>query len=574
MKKKIIKIIVSFLLLITIGTSSLAVTDGISINEETFIFNNNKNNILTKFNTEYSISKIEDDENSELKQNITELTKKTTYLLLGEANNTKESSENFYKRHQDYFKLRYNPEIPKDDSTAVGLDVNSEEYHDDMLSGISLPGMFLNLNELGIKYKSYGQIRISIVDEKNVISSITLPDVQMKEQDSKEPMKYNIIQTDLTMYYCFKKLNDEYKLLYLYGETNNDIEEFMENVNEEKGTLSKNTDYNSKLTEMYDFSKAKAISDNTLNSIYNQNKTKIVYLNAMYNTGIITSANGFFISEGIIATTYNFLEKSLMKAQDIVINDSLGNAYELEGIVNVNKNSDVAILKIKDKSSNYIKINDDISLKKEDAIIALNSRSGVGLTTYKGIITASDTNIQTSLTSTEEMQGSPIFDVQGNLIGMINSKTLNSSISFATTTGILKEYYLKLSKKEFNDIKCLAFKDLKENYYTKYNEEKLFNNIPEKKWNEYSKAENIEDNIEMTLVKASYTDGIISLRYKNDISNYIDTMQMANKYRENLKNKGYEEKNISNSKVIYQNKKYIKIIMAEFDYLIVVMVKI
>ena len=282
MKKKIIKIIVSFLLLITIGTSSLAVTDGISINEETFIFNNNKNNILTNFNTEYSISKIEDDENSELKQNITELTKKTTYLLLGEANNTKESSENFYKRHQDYFKLRYNPEIPKDDSTAVGLDVNSEEYHDDMLSGISLPGMFLNLNELGIKYKSYGQIRISIVDEKNVISSITLPDVQMKEQDSKEPMKYNIIQTDLTMYYCFKKLNDEYKLLYLYGETNNDIEEFMENVNEEKGTLSKNTDYNSKLTEMYDFSKAKAISDNTLNSIYNQNKTKIVYLNAMY----------------------------------------------------------------------------------------------------------------------------------------------------------------------------------------------------------------------------------------------------------------------------------------------------
>ena len=574
MKKKIIKIIVSFLLLITIGTSSLAVTDGISINEETFIFNNNKNNILTNFNTEYSISKIEDDENSELKQNITELTKKTTYLLLGEANNTKESSENFYKRHQDYFKLRYNPEIPKDDSTAVGLDVNSEEYHDDMLSGISLPGMFLNLNELGIKYKSYGQIRISIVDEKNVISSITLPDVQMKEQDSKEPMKYNIIQTDLTMYYCFKKLNDEYKLLYLYGETNNDIEEFMENVNEEKGTLSKNTDYNSKLTEMYDFSKAKAISDNTLNSIYNQNKTKIVYLNAMYNTGIITSANGFFISEGIIATTYNFLEKSLMKAQDIVINDSLGNAYELEGIVNVNKNSDVAILKIKDKSSNYIKINDDISLKKEDAIIAINSRSGVGLTTYKGIITASDTNIQTSLTSTEEMQGSPIFDVQGNLIGMINSKTLNSSISFATTTGILKEYYLKLSKKEFNDIKCLAFKDLKENYYTKYNEEKLFNNIPEKKWNEYSKAENIEENIEMTLVKASYTDGIISLRYKNDISNYIDTMQMANKYRENLKNKGYEEKNISNSKVIYQNKKYQIIIMAEFDYLIVVMVKI
>ena len=574
MNKKNIRIIVSFLLLVAIGTNSLAVTDGISINEETFIFDNKNNNILTNFNNEYSVSNNKNDEKSELKQKITELTKKTTYLLLGEANNVKESSENYYKRHQDYLKLRYDPEVPKDDSTFIGLDVNSEEYKDDILSGMSVPGMFLKLNELEIKYKSYGQTRVSIVNDEIVISTITLPNVQMKEQDSKNPMKYNIIQTDLTMYYYFKKLNDEYKLLYLYGETNNDIEEFMEKVDEEIGSLSKNTEFNSQLEDIYDFSKAKAISDNTLNNVYNENKTKIVYLNAIYNTGIITSANGFFISEGIIATTYNFMEKSLMKAQNIVISDSLGTVYELDGIVTVNDDNDVAILKIKEKNSNYIKINDGKKLEKEDAVITLNSRNGIGLTTYKGIITAIDNNIQTSLTATEEIQGSPIFDAEGNLIGMINSKTLNASISFATTTEILKEYYLKLSNKDFNDIKCVSFKELKENYYTKYNEEKSFNNIPENKWNEYSRVENIDENIEMPLVKASYVDGIISLRYKNDISNYIDTMQMTNEYRENLKNKGYEEKNISNSKVIYQNGKYQIIIMTEFDYLIVVMVKL
>ena len=559
MNKKNIRIIVSFLLLVAIGTNSLAVTDGISINEETFIFDNKNNKILTNFNNEYSVSNNKNDEKSELKQKITELTKKTTYLLLGEANNVKESSENYYKRHQDYLKLRYDPEVPKDDSTFIGLDVNSEEYKDDILSGMSVPGMFLKLNELEIKYKSYGQTRVSIVNDEIVISTITLPNVQMKEQDSKNPMKYNIIQTDLTMYYYFKKLNDEYKLLYLYGETNNDIEEFMEKVDEEIGSLSKNTEFNSQLEDIYDFSKAKAISDNTLNNVYNENKIKIVYLNAIYNTGIITSANGFFISEGIIATTYNFMEKSLMKAQNIVISDSLGTVYELDGIVTVNDDNDVAILKIKEKNSNYIKINDGKKLEKEDAVITLNSRNGIGLTTYKGIITAIDNNIQTSLTATEEIQGSPIFDAEGNLIGMINSKTLNASISFATTTEILKEYYLKLSNKEFNDIKCVSFKELKENYYTKYNEEKSFNNIPENKWNEYSRVENIDENIEMPLVKASYVDGIISLRYKN---------------RENLKNKGYEEKNISNSKVIYQNGKYQIIIMTEFDYLIVVMVKL
>lgn len=570
MNKKYIRIIVSFLLLIIIGTNSLA----ISINEKTFMFSNKNNNILANFNNEYNVSSNENEENSELKQTITDLTKKTTYLLLGEVNNANESSENYYKRHQDYLNLRYNPEVPKDASTYTGLDETSQEYKDDNLSGLSVPGMFLKLNELGIKYKSYGQVMVSIINDELVISTITLPNVQMKEPDSQNPMKYNNIQTDLTMYYYFKKLNNEYKLLYLYGETNNDIEEFMEKVDEEIGNLSKNTDYNSKLEDIYDFSKAKAISDNTLNNIYNENKAKIVYLNAVYNTGSVTSANGFFISEGIIVTTYNFLEKALMKAQNIIISDSLGNAYKLDGIVTANEYNDVAILKIKDQNSNYIKINDIKKPEKEDAVIALTSRKGIGLTTYKGIVTATDNNIQTSLISSEEIQGSPIFDGEGNLIGMLNSKTLNSSISFATKTDILKEYYLKFSNKEQSDIECISFDKLKENYYTKYNEEKVFNNIPENKWNKYSKVENINDYIEMTLVKASYVDGIISLRYKNDISNYIDTMQLASGYMENLKNKGYEEKNISSSKAIYQNKKYQIILMTEFDYLIVVMVKL
>ncbi len=37
--------------------------------------------------------------------------------------------------------------------------------------------------------------------------------------------------------------------------------------------------------------------------------------------------------------------------------------------------------------------------------------------------------------------------------------------------------------------------------------------------------------IGLKLVKGSYKDNIISLRYKNDISDYIDTMQFASEYR-------------------------------------------
>ena len=54
----------------------------------------------------------------------------------------------------------------------------------------------------------------------------------------------------------------------------------------------------------------------------------------------------------------------------------------------------------------------------------------------------------------------------------------------------------------------------------------------------------------------------------------MDAMQVASEYRENLRSKGYEEKIISDSKIIYHNEKYQIVLMNEFDYLIVVMVKL
>lgn len=573
-KKKIIKIIIPLLFMILIGTISLAITSGININNETFSFVNKEEMLISNFDKKYEITSNNNDTDYELTEKIKELTKKTTYLLLGEANIKKESAENYYKRHKDYLELRYNPEIPKDENSYLGLDIDSQEYKDDVLSGISVPSMFLKLNELEIKYYSYGKISVSKIDEEKVISVITLQNVKMKEQDSKNPMNYNIIQTDLTLYYYFKKLNNEYKLLYLYGETNDDIKQYMESNDEKTGTLSKNSDYKSELRDIYNFEKADNITDETLNKVYEENKDKIVFLNSIYNTGTVTSANGFFISDGIIATTYNYIEKSLIKAQNIIVSDSLGNVYEIEGIVTVNIENDIAILKVKTNDSKKMQYEDTNKLQKEDAVISINTKNGVGLTSSKGIIISTDKNIQTSLPVTEELQGSPLFNVDGKLVGMINSKLLNSSISFATNIDILKEYYNKFSQINYDDIKAVPFNVLKENYYIKYTDENISNNIPQNKLNEFSNVENAKEMIKLNLIKSSYKNQIISLRFKNDIPNFIDTMQFALDYRANLKDKGYQEKVVSDSKYIYYNEKYQIIIMKEFDYLIVVMVKI
>ena len=157
---------------------------------------------------------------------------------------------------------------------------------------------------------------------------------------------------------------------------------------------------------------------------------------------------------------------------------------------------------------------------------------------------------------------------------MINSKNVNTSISYITSGEVIKKYYDKLAKKEFDNIKSVKLEELKNEYYTQYKEENITNTIPQSKWEKYSKAEDVESFVKLKLVKGSYKDVIISLRYKNDIPQFIDTMELTVEYSANLRNKGYKEKKVSDSKIIYENEEYQIIIMKEFDYLVIVMVKL
>ena len=90
----------------------------------------------------------------------------------------------------------------------------------------------------------------------------------------------------------------------------------------------------------------------------------------------------------------------------------------------------------------------------------------------------------------------------------------------------------------------------------------------------YMEAGYIKEIKGLDLVKAFYTDGILSLRYKNEASNYIDTMELMSSYIEILKTNGYIEKSVANSKSIYENEKYRIVMMEEFDYLIVIIEKV
>ena len=569
MKKKYIVLILITISFITV--KAISNNFKLDTSELSYTKNSKKDIVVSNFRKEYQLTNSISNENTELEEEIKNLTKKTTYLLFGDFNNINESSEDYYKRKQDFYALRYNPEVPKDDSNIIGLDVNSQEYKDDLISGMAIPQIFNQAAELNMLYDSYGEIRITINDSI-IISSITLPKVKIKEPSKTEPMNYDYIETNYVMNYYYKQLNGQWKLYYLYGESTDDISSYFKEVEKkESKTMAVVPSYQSQLSTIYNFDKLDKMPESELNNIYNNNQNNVVYLNSYYNNKVVASANGFFINSGLIVTTWNYLEKSLINAQYITIKGNNTN-YELVGIVTANPETDVAVLKVESTTS-AVKVGDYKQTSIEDPAIILSSRVGTGLIIQTGIIISNTDYIQTSIPLTNTDEGSPLFNQAGEVIGINTSKTTNSSISIAVNSAALKEIQDKFNV--LDNIESITFEELKEKYYyEKINTENIKNSIPKNKWRKYSKIGNIENTIRMELVKASYKDGIVSLRYKNNISDYISSMQLAASFKEQLVKDGYKEITNNPTKTIYKNNKYQVIIMDEFDYLIIVMVKL
>lgn len=576
MKKKILLTI----LLCFSCTSVFATTNHFEIDSSKFSFSSNskKNKVTSEFDKKYNLTTNISESNDKVKTEITSLSKKVTYLLLGN-DISKETAKEYYRRRNDYLNLRYNPKIPKDSNTFTGftgLDENSQEYKDDLVSGMSVPGMFNILSELEINYNSIDSIRVS-VNKDMVISMVFLKDITMKEEDSNDPMKYKNVKTNMILYYYFKKLDNEYKLYYLFAETKDDLSKYLNSVEDSESTKSMvvSEKYDSKLSDIYDFSKLQALDSNKLNQIYDLNSKNVLILNAYYNTRVVASANGFLISDGLVVTTWDFLEKALVDSQFFTIKNKDGTVYQIDGIVTANPETDIAVIKLKEKIETNTVLGDTKNVSIEDPIVTISSKSGVGLTLQTGIITSKDGYLQTSLPLTESDEGSPLYNENGELIGVNTAKSINSSISMAIDSKVLAEVKTKVSDTQFDSIKTISFDELKEKYYyTSYGKEKVVNSIPSSKWKEFKKIGNIEKNIKLELVKANYDNNVVSLRYHNGISKYISGMQLAASFKEELVKSSYKQILNNSSKAIYENGKYKVIIMDEFDYLIIVMVKL
>ena len=574
MKKIAVCFISMFLCVVTV----YALTNDFDLDlSKLSISTNSSNNstVLDSFNDEYALDTKVTSENSALKEEITNLTKKTTYLLLGKS---LETDEEYYKRHREYLNLGAYNFFPYDKEKGEYDDSYPNSSYA-FVSEFAVPSMFLQFDEVVEDYGYFGDVFVSTTDDENnlIISSIALPNVTMKLENKDVPMKYDSVKENLVITYFFVKIKDKYALAYLYGEYGDDLETYFTNVedSENKNVTNMAPSYESNLSSIYDFSKLNAISNDKINKIYNNNKNNIVIISSYYNNYLVSNGNGFFITDGLVVTTWNFIENALKDAQYFVIKDDFGKVYELDGVVTVNIESDLAVLKLKEAVKRKVNLGDSSSLKIEDPVISISSKTGVGFTTSKGIVTSNDSFVQTSIPVTKADNGSPLFDINGNVVGINTIKQVNASTSLSVGTESLKEVYNKFKNKKFSSIDTISFDELKDKYfYTKYSNEVVNKDIPKRVWNKYSKIGNIEKTINLELFKSSYDDGVVSLRYKNNISNYISSMQLASKFIKQLEKDGFKEKMSDGKKNIYENNKYRVIIMDEFNYLIVVMVKL
>ena len=526
------------------------------------------NSNLKDFNVEYDLNTIIVDNDETLEKEIKRLTKEVTYLLLGGINNVNETSDHYYKRKQDWLKLFYDVKIPKD---ADGDDdTSSLEYKYDVVAGITIPSIFPLFQEAEIVYNSYGDIIVSETD-KYVISTILLPNVKMKEENKEDPMKYDYVETDYYIHYYFMKLDGKYRLFYLYGEDTSEMSGYFNSIaQEEKNKSLLAMSYESSLNEIYNFDKLKGLSTD---KIYKFNYKNMVFLTSYYNNQVVASSNGFFIANNLVITTWDFVQKSLLNAQYIAAINN-GNVLDIEGIVTANIDYDIAIIKVKEGKSSIV-FGDYKKIRKEDPVIMISSKLGTNLNIQTGIILSNTGYIQTSIPISNVDTGSPIFNQDGEVIGMTSSKLINSTVSMSVNSDVLKEIRLKFTGINSNEIESISFDDFKtRHYYVNYSNEKVINKIPVKKWKSFSKIGDIENSISLELVKAYYMNGVVSLRYKNEVADYISSMQVARMFRNKLLDDGYKLIGESDSKEVYQNKEYKVIIMDEFNYLIVVMVKL
>ncbi len=380
------------------------------------------------------------------------------------------------------------------------------------------------------------------------------------------------IKDVILAFWLKKDNNDEYKLYYPWLTINDDLENYFNNIqkNEDNGNIIGGT-FN-KLS----LGKEKVTIDETLlNNLYNSNKSSVIQITGMKQNGLNGYGSGFILREGIIVTSWNLFKQFLVNSNYIYINDSLGNTYDIEGIVALQTDYDIVLLKTTKEFGQKVKLGNSLNLKENTPLFMINSKVNSGFSiSYGTYLSQNNGRLKNLLLLNESDIGSSLFNEAGEVIGINTQDLLNSDLSYANSTNYLNKIQKILIEKNFNEINFTSLETFKTNFYENIEEEQKDNKIEDRVWDKFKSIGDLENKISLPLIKSYYTDNILSLRYKNNTDNMIDSLYLISDYIEELANSGFQLTYEDKFKKIYINNEYKIIVKDNLNYLIILIIEI
>ncbi|MBQ1512226.1 MAG: trypsin-like peptidase domain-containing protein [Erysipelotrichaceae bacterium] len=166
----------------------------------------------------------------------------------------------------------------------------------------------------------------------------------------------------------------------------------------------------------------------TSNSIFYQDTA------AALGSGVIVSEDGYIITNNHV----------IKNAESVTVTTADGTEYPAE-IIGSDVKTDLAVIKIEASGLQYAVLADSDQVEIGDDAIAIGNPLGEGISVSNGIISAKDKMVtiskqtmylfQTNAAINEGNSGGGLFDINGDLIGIVNAKN-NSNFFVGSVEGL------------------------------------------------------------------------------------------------------------------------------------------
>ena len=401
------------------------------LDKEQSIGNNINQSVDNSYKIDYQAQTNEEE------QEIARLSRKAVYLLVGNEN-TEFTVENYMYRKEALLNMCYDPEVPNDENGY--FDFSSQEAADSFVMSYFVFGSFRNIARVNPTYKKVGQ-PIVIKGDDRYFSTIAISDFTYDGYDEENPMEIVRSTTDVIFYFEFKKDGEEWKLSYANSLFSDNTDQYFEDLTEQEDSSSYNIEMDFEdLKDQFDFSKLEKVGEDTWEKLYNSNKRNSVILNSYYRNNVVNTANGFYLRKGVIVTTWSFVQKALQDSQYISITDSSGKAHVMEGVIYVNEDVDLVLIKQEDESGTTPTLTSPTKLQSEDPFFMISSKLVYTLKLSSGLyISTTNDKIKNVLPLTENDQGSPLYNIDGTIIGINTNEVVNNNFSNAMSMDLIQE---------------------------------------------------------------------------------------------------------------------------------------